>query len=54
MTPIDSGSNGPCDANAQTGCGSGQKCSISLTDGTVSNAGKGNPMIHVWPVRGGR
>jgi hypothetical protein len=26
---------------------------ISLRDGTVSNAGKANPMIHVWPVRGG-
>ena len=27
---------------------------VSLTDGTISNAGKSNPMIHVWPVRGGK
>jgi uncharacterized membrane protein len=26
---------------------------MSLTDGTVSNAGKGNPLIRVWPVRDG-
>jgi hypothetical protein len=27
---------------------------VSVTDGAVSNAGKSNPMLHVWPVRGGQ
>ncbi len=27
---------------------------VSLGHGTTSNAGKANPQIHVWPVRGGQ
>ena len=27
---------------------------VSLGDGTTINAGKANPQIHVWPVRGGQ
>jgi hypothetical protein len=27
---------------------------LSFSDGTVSNAGKSNPFLHVWPVRGGQ
>jgi hypothetical protein len=34
MTPIDSGSNATCDTKMQSACGSGQKCSINLSDGT--------------------
>jgi len=41
MTVVDSGTPGPCDPNAQTGCGAGQKCSLNMATGMPACAAVG-------------